>query len=35
MIDLKDDLEAIFDAKPIVANTEIREFCGKCGGTGI
>lgn len=35
MIDLEDDLDAIFNAPPIVANTEIRETCGKCKGTGV
>jgi len=35
MIDFEDDLDAILNAPPIVANTEIRETCGKCSGTGI
>lgn len=35
MIDLIDDLGPIFDAPPIRPNAEVRETCGKCGGSGM
>lgn len=34
MFDFVDDLDAILNSAPIVTNTEIRETCGKCGGSG-
>jgi hypothetical protein len=35
MIDLLDDLGPILDAQPLKADAQVREDCGKCGGTGF